>query len=117
MTSKEALERISWRYVNEPSFQEWCNTIKQDLERLEKIENLRTTPNALEHCLADFMNKCMALEKENEKRKMAIEILKNYVAISKRRNEKYEYKPCIYSFGLSKDITQQEYELLKEVLE
>ena len=38
--SLEALEKISWRYVNEPTFQEWCDTIKQDLERLEKIENL-----------------------------------------------------------------------------
>ena len=35
MTSKEALEKISWRYVNDPSFQEWCETIKQDLEVLE----------------------------------------------------------------------------------
>ena len=40
MTSKEALEKISWRYVNEPTFQEWCNTIKQDLERLEVLENV-----------------------------------------------------------------------------
>ena len=35
MTSKEALEKISWRYVNDTSFQEWCETIKQDLEVLE----------------------------------------------------------------------------------
>lgn len=39
MTSKKALEKISWRYVNDPSFQEWCNIIKQDLDQLEK-ENL-----------------------------------------------------------------------------
>ena len=38
MNSKEALDKISWRYVNEPSFQEWCNIIKQDLERLENLE-------------------------------------------------------------------------------
>ena len=38
LNSKEALEKISWRYVNDPSFQEWCNIIKQDLERLEKLE-------------------------------------------------------------------------------
>ena len=38
MTSKEALEKISWRYVNEPTFQEWCNIIKIDLERLEKYK-------------------------------------------------------------------------------
>lgn len=38
MDSKEALEKISWRYVNDPSFQEWCNTIKQDLDKLENLE-------------------------------------------------------------------------------
>ena len=40
MTSKEALEKISWRYVNDTSFQEWCEIIKQDLDRLEKLEKV-----------------------------------------------------------------------------
>lgn len=38
MNNKECLEKISWRYINDPSFQEWCNIIKQDLDRLEKLE-------------------------------------------------------------------------------
>ena len=43
---------------------EGLEAIKKDLERLELIENLRTTPNALETCLANYMNKCIELEKE-----------------------------------------------------
>ena len=58
MNSLEALEKISWRYVNEPTFQEWCNIIKQDLERLEQVEQ------------------------ENEKLKQAIEILKLVCSIN-----------------------------------
>ena len=46
--------------------------ILQDLERLEEIENLRTTPKALETCLANYMNKCIDLEKENQKLKKAL---------------------------------------------
>lgn len=38
MISKEALEKISWRYVNDPSFQECCNIIEKDLELLEKYK-------------------------------------------------------------------------------
>ena len=57
------------------------------------------------------------LKFENTKLKKAIKILKQYVAISKRRNEvngKYDIS-CIYSFGSYKDIIQEEYELLEEV--
>ena len=48
--------------------------------------------------------------------KKAIEILKDYVDVTKRRNEKFEWLPCICSCGFYKDISQQEYELLEEVL-
>lgn len=47
--------------------------IHEKLKRLEKIENLRTTPNALETCLANYMNKCIELEKENQELKMIID--------------------------------------------
>ena len=89
MTSKEALRTIAntktnhiksekigqprVMYLVKEERKKELECIKQDLERLEKIENLRTTPNALESCLANFMNKCMALEKENEKLKKVIE--------------------------------------------
>lgn len=58
-------------------FIEWFKNeydiIKKDLERLEEIENLRTTPNALETCLANYMNKCIELEKENQELKNIVE--------------------------------------------
>ena len=99
MTSKglELLEKISWRYVNDPSFQEWCNIIKQDLERLEE------------------------LEKENAKLKKVIDILENKIVnililkycIAKGRGvETYNLR-----YKTEDQITQEEYDLLKEVLE
>ena len=57
--NKEAKDYPDFDDINEA-----LDIIKQDLERLEKIENLRTTPNALETCLANYMNKCIELEKE-----------------------------------------------------
>ena len=73
--SKEALEILrecanGEKKVLFSTSLELANIIKKDLERLETIENLRTTPNALETCLAKYMNKCIELEKENEKLKM-----------------------------------------------
>lgn len=49
----------------------------------------------------------------------AIKILGEYVAISIRRNKvngNYDI-PYIYSFGSHKDITEEEYDLLKRVFE
>lgn len=51
-------------YPNFDDINEALDTIYQAVKRLEKIENLRTTPNALETCLAKYMNKCIELEKE-----------------------------------------------------
>ena len=71
LSSKEALERIGNYPIGNfgiftiyDKFKEDFDLITQDLERLEKIENLRTTPNALESCLAKYMNKCINLETE-----------------------------------------------------
>ena len=85
MTSKEALKRINnflIRCDENYDYRE-VETIKQDLERLEKIENLRTTTNALEHCLAKYMNKCIELEKENT-------TLKIKVKAWEKQGEKYK---------------------------
>ena len=38
MTSKEALEKISWRFPNDPDFQKWCEIIEQDLERYDQLK-------------------------------------------------------------------------------
>ena len=59
------------------------------------------------------------LIRENTKLKKAIKILKKVVTITKRRNEvngNYDIS-CIYSLVSYKDIIEEEYELLKEVLE
>lgn len=89
MTSKEALEKISWRYVNEPTFQEWCNTIKQDLERLEKLEKV-------------------------------LEIIKDkfFMEVKEYHNPKYDGGYLDYADWCHVDngLTQEQYELFKEVL-
>ena len=59
------------------------------------------------------------LIRENTKLKKAIKILKKVVTITKRRNEvngNYDIS-CIYSLVSYKDIIEEEYEILKEVLE
>ena len=57
----------------ESAYKEECDIIEKELKRLEQIENLRTTPNALETCLANYMNKCIDLEKENNNLKKALD--------------------------------------------
>lgn len=90
MTSKEALERISWRYVNDPSFQEWCNIIKQDIERVEKLEK------AVEILKGKFLLELSA----------SASVVK----------EKYCYLlKFLYNYQYF-TITKEQYELLKEVL-
>lgn len=88
MTSKECLEKISWRYVNDPSFQEWCNTIKQNLDKLEKLE------------------KVIEILKDKFKFELGVTIVKD------KTNYSLE---CLYNFSYF-TITQEQYDLLKEVL-
>ena len=132
MNSREALDKISWRYVNEPSFQEWCNIIKQDLERLENLEeenaslqseneslhnSLEKAEMLLKHSIDNNNETLNALSKQikqNNNLKQVIEILKNkevpitWLKISKSVNE---YNSGIFKFAW---LTQEEYELLKE---
>ena len=58
-------------------------------------------------------------EEQYKKLKKALDILKEYICITKRRNEvngNYDIS-CIYSLGSYKDITKDEYELLNSVME
>ena len=123
MTSREALEKViedislEWGYEGiEDELREKLKPLYEDLDRLEKLEKenqeLKNKNSALE-----LWDKCYT--KENSKLKKAIEIIRDknvnivYIKIFK------DYKLYSqYYTGSSKDIlTNEEYELLKEVLE
>lgn len=142
MTSKEAkthiIDTLNGDMNKEYFINELLPEILKDLERLEEIENLRTTPKALETCLANYMNKCIGLQKENqelkeenkvlkacikdweddyehlefalEKREKALEILKKYLYYDNKNHviKMKEVRKSIYNF---------DYEYLKEVIE
>lgn len=143
---KEALERIANNFGEyevgsryyDLEFNKDIQTIKQGIERLEKIENLRTTPNALETILANYMNKFIDLEKENQKLKeqytdlsnkeqLMTAYYKDYKKALEVINNKYvDIFILQYSFTLSDynshfleiwQLTQEEFELLNNVLE
>ena len=110
MTGKEALEKISWRYVNEPSFQEWCNIVKQELEKLEK-ENKELKELNEEYFDGNALRtiKINKLQEENVKQyEKAIEILKEVCSLNCDKTLETERHFL--------QLTQEEYELLKEVL-
>ena len=100
------------------SYQKDCDDIEQDLVNYEvlKEEHNKTIENTYKLSKTyEKINK--ELEEENAKLKKVIEILKRFVTISYCRNEetnKWDI-PVMYSFGFSEKITQEEYELLKEV--
>lgn len=108
MNSKEALEKISWRYVNDTSFQEWCETIKQDLDRLEKFAH----ENASLHTEID------SLHTENAKLKKVIEILKKKQVSSIMLWNSID----VFDYNLYRQeipqlqLNDEEYDLLKEYL-
>ena len=142
MTSKEAkthiIDTLNGDMNKEYFINELLPEILKDLERLEEIENLRTTPKALETCLANYMNKCIDLEKENQElkeenkvleacikdweddyehlefyfknREKALEILKKYLYYDNKNHaiKMKEVRKSIYNF---------DYEDLKEMLE
>lgn len=87
-----------------------------DLEKIvNHIENLKKENQELKNTILSLeLDTCIPeLRKENTKLKNVIKILKrNYLAVEKNRNSDTGYIVSIES-----DITQQEYESIKEVLE
>lgn len=84
MTSKEALKDISYLILQEVDnlkykdlWKEALNTIKQDLERLEK-ENEQLKGN--ETIICDY---AYSLKEENDKNKKIIDILKKHTYVHK----------------------------------
>ena len=67
----------------------------------------------------DIKHEAEYLEKENKKLKKAIEILKDFITIDKFNNETDKFKNETFLINANgfDNITQKEYELLKEVLE
>lgn len=121
MTSKEALYKILDKYEtyhNIECCEEYFDLIEQDLERLEKLEEenkkLRTEIKSVSSETEEQFKKF--LDKKNQKHKKVIEILKDKTII-------------IFALKLSKDLsdynrmtsfenlTQEEYDLLKEVIQ
>ena len=120
MTSKEALKDISYLILQEVDnlkykdlWKEALNTIKQDLERLEK-ENEQLKGN--ETIICDY---AYSLKQENEKLKKVIEILKEHIYLAynlanefrDEQNQEY-YVLC----RLKRYLTKEQYYFLKEVL-
>ena len=133
MTSKDALEILrecanGEKKVLFSTSIELANTIKQDLDRLEKInevwhknepmESVDINGNHLQEAY-DFIHR---LCEENEKLKKAIEILKSNLFIDFKDIGDYyciffklnKYDECSYTILCIED--KKQYELLKEVL-
>lgn len=106
----DLIERlINKDYLTERERKEWLGTIKESLETLERNSN-KVIMDSIK-----VINRNLELQAENEKLKKAIEILKRRVISLKGIKDcesAAEYNRYT-SLGL---ITQQEYELLKEVL-
>ena len=96
-------------------YQEFCETIKQDLDRLEKFA----------HENASLHTEIESLQSENEKLKKVIEIIKENFEVELHYDEEYdeyticfmEYDECLEEIaitGITKYVNKEEYDLLKE---
>lgn len=117
MTSKECLKRIDEKnYLTEREHKEFLNVIEKDLDRLEELRDL--------YEIATKGN--WNLKEENTKLKKAIEIILKY----KINPSTFIFTRKIYKESCGKDLTfekaysllefdgtQEEFNLLKEVLE
>ena len=124
MTSKEAIEElidvyISWRAYQTRECIENDYRYKKLLKDLDRLEELEKENQELKNknSAVELWDKCYT--KENSKLKKAIEIIwcKNVNIVYIKIFKNYKLYSQYYT-GSSKDIlTNEEYELLKEVLE
>lgn len=123
MNSKKALDKLCMACDDELLYEqsgimfpnELYTIIEKDLERLEKLEKENKELKERYKHRAETSNDLCKAVKQYEK---AFEILEKFVSLTKCRNEetnKWDI-PIIYSLGLHRKLTQEEYELLKEVL-
>lgn len=97
-------------------FQEYCDDILQDLERLEALE--KENKEIEELYLNENKHWCEtidSLRKENEKLKKAFQILTQRIVIKAHRNFLFGGRHLDIANTTMK-LTDEEYELLKEVL-
>lgn len=117
----EKLEKLVWKKVEELVNEEHRSKelydknieLKQENQELEEKVDYYKKEMESEQCFRETTQECLVNVIQ------AIKILKQYVDISMRRNEvngNYDIH-CIYSFGSYKDITEEKYDLLKEVFE
>ena len=118
----EALKELKKRYGKNFSLNddERCRIIKTALERLELIDSVMGCVDYKK--VADFLENCGCTTLDDfYKRIKALEIIKNkrvQVHILLESNNVEEYNESIYVCeGVKYKLTQEEYDLLKEVLE
>lgn len=107
MTSKLIERLINKEYLTERERKEWLNTIKERLETLEKEKK-----EWKEYSFLLELSK-QHEESKNEKLKKAIEIIKKNYTVRLEKLEPYYH---IVICGNIRRLSQQEYDLLKEVL-
>lgn len=147
MTGKESLrnlkqEILTPNYLTDYEKDECIDVIQQDLERLEKLNNIFSDSHICEikekfneiECNADKCKTCplgvgdgiclnnvfehkWKLEEENEKLKQAIEILKDKIELPLENDFDVVNKDDIHLYRLRTKclINEKEYEILKEV--
>ena len=129
MTSKESLEIIELILNNHSNMlevndkrNECLNVIKKDLERLEEINKVWHENEVMESVdinakhLQELYEYIIYANKQNEKLKKAIEIMRNK-KVDVRLLLLHNLKDYNFLIGNSYQLTKQEYELLKEVLD
>jgi hypothetical protein len=140
MTSKEALERISnielyhrefdededfdgdWKYLEYTEYdglvrevyKQEIDTIKKDLAHLEALANVN---KKLRIDISNLNSSYLDISKENEKLKKALFITYMKTIDLELLKDCFELKDYNDRVNFFKELTEQEYELLKEVLE
>ena len=120
MTSKEALEVLFTSYYYDGNYEDVIKArqkLEQDLDRLEKLEIANKNNEGLVRENVDLINRNLKLQDENANVKQAIKILKEKNHIQLLYDNEHFTIPII-NIGENYDyLTQEEYKLLKEVLE
>lgn len=127
ITPKDALEGIIWRLTSYEDDLELRETDKKEIEiinqALDRFELLEKENQDLKNKNAALKIKVRAWEIQSEKYKKVINILKEkadirlHILTNTDGSKIYEIEFILGYYSIIYDITQQEYDLLKEFLE